>query len=639
MNASNSDRWLPFRFALCGRSQLLLFLLILPWGGCSAPLPSLLVSAGGGDGRCGDGLRQGAETCDDGNADDQDGCLSSCVRARCGDGIHRLDLLLGAPGFEQCDDGNERDDDDCRGDCLANICGDGVPGGRGADGQIESCDDGNQNPFDGCLNTCDEARCGDGVVRQDLGVDDAGYEACDDGNAVDSDGCRNDCTASRCGDGVIRTGFEECDDGNEVDEDACRVTCQVARCGDGVLRTDRVEGASGFEACDDGDRDDRNGCRNNCLLPRCGDQSVQEGEACDDGNGVDSDACRLDCSLARCGDGIQRADVGVGQPGYEECDDGNGEPGDGCSPTCGAEICGNGRVDAGEDCDDGNGVNDDACLNDCTAARCGDGVLRRGLAADQPGYEVCDDGNRVDDDACQNDCTAFPDGSSVAKAVADCQTLNERYPELPSGRYFLIQHDQVVESYCDMDLANERGGPWSRCLIATGAARPAPNFPEICRGLGAVQLMFRVYDVNIGHFRADQSSPASVHTLVVTESQEGQMDELLTFNEDITNDWRICDDQLGLNRVGGAGAVEDIPDDVGDLVCANRNMEDPRGCMFGFCDVGAYNELCVGANDSSDAYFCVYSTAWFINQPLIINGSTLGRGSLEVFYRRAEGGG
>ncbi|MCA9693082.1 MAG: DUF4215 domain-containing protein, partial [Myxococcales bacterium] len=46
------------------------------------------------------------EACDDGNPDDADACLSSCVAAACGDGFLY-------EGVEECDDGNKLDDDLC----------------------------------------------------------------------------------------------------------------------------------------------------------------------------------------------------------------------------------------------------------------------------------------------------------------------------------------------------------------------------------------------------------------------------------------------------------------------------------------------------------------------------------------------
>ena len=107
---------------------------------CLAPVPDT-------EPVCGNGVREGPETCDDGNSEDGDGCSASCGREpRCGDGI--VD-----PG--------------------------------------EACDDGNGEDGDGCSATCGrEPRCGDGIV-------DAG-EACDDGNPEDGDGCSSRCASEAC---------------------------------------------------------------------------------------------------------------------------------------------------------------------------------------------------------------------------------------------------------------------------------------------------------------------------------------------------------------------------------------------------------------------------------------------------------
>ena len=59
-----------------------------------------------------------AEECDDGNTDDTDACLSSCLNARCGDGFTRSDLDAQADGFEECDDGNSDNADDCLNTCV-----------------------------------------------------------------------------------------------------------------------------------------------------------------------------------------------------------------------------------------------------------------------------------------------------------------------------------------------------------------------------------------------------------------------------------------------------------------------------------------------------------------------------------------
>jgi cysteine-rich repeat protein len=76
------------------------------------------------------------EACDDAN-----------LFASCGDGV--VD-----PG-EECDDGNANNHDGCRNTCLLPFCGDGVvdPG--------EACDDGNKSNNDGCRNNCSLSSCGD----------------------------------------------------------------------------------------------------------------------------------------------------------------------------------------------------------------------------------------------------------------------------------------------------------------------------------------------------------------------------------------------------------------------------------------------------------------------------------------------
>jgi cysteine-rich repeat protein len=97
---------------------------------------------------------------------------------RCGNGM--LD-----PG-ETCDDGNWTPADGCDAACgLGSLCGNGVLESG------EGCDDGNRLAGDGCDPTCQvEHRCGDGIL-------DAG-EACDDGNAIAGDGCDLQCRVEPC---------------------------------------------------------------------------------------------------------------------------------------------------------------------------------------------------------------------------------------------------------------------------------------------------------------------------------------------------------------------------------------------------------------------------------------------------------
>ena len=96
------------------------------------------------DPRCGDGIVQDGEACDDGDANADDaGCTSTCALAVCGDG------LLWA-GQEACDDGDANADDQaCTTACEHATCGDGL---LWAD--VEACDDGNLDGHDGCSPAC-----------------------------------------------------------------------------------------------------------------------------------------------------------------------------------------------------------------------------------------------------------------------------------------------------------------------------------------------------------------------------------------------------------------------------------------------------------------------------------------------------
>lgn len=134
------------------------------------PDPVMAACVGGAP----DGDPQGDEECDDGNVDDTDACLTTCLDATCGDSFVQGSI-------EECDDGSVDDTGPCLSSCLNATCGDGF-----VHDNVEECDDGNNDDTDGCRNTCVPATCGDGVVQ--LGVED-----CDDGNAADADGCSSSC--------------------------------------------------------------------------------------------------------------------------------------------------------------------------------------------------------------------------------------------------------------------------------------------------------------------------------------------------------------------------------------------------------------------------------------------------------------
>jgi fibro-slime domain-containing protein len=275
---------------------------------------------------CGNGVIDPGETCDDGNQVSGDGCSSLCqvepgwecavgpTPASSDAGANDAGLPAGGPctqikcgngileSGETCDDGNAASGDGCSSTCqiekgwqcptpgaacVASRCGDGVVAGS------ETCDDGNSVSGDGCSSTCQvEAgwqcptpdakciakQCGDGIL--------AGNEQCDDGNVLPGDGCSATCTlepgfacvtqaaqpqsvchATVCGDGV-KEGFEECDDGNLVPYDGCSPTCTIepkcsggtctAVCGDGLKFPQ--------EACDDGNTTSGDGCSSTCTI-------------------------------------------------------------------------------------------------------------------------------------------------------------------------------------------------------------------------------------------------------------------------------------------------------------------------------------------------------------------------------------
>jgi cysteine-rich repeat protein len=405
--------------------------------------------------RCGDGIIDQGEACDDGlkNGDTPGTCRTTCCLPACGDGV--VD-----PG-EECDDKNRLNLDNCSSICKKE-CGDAELNLRN-----EQCDNGANNSntvANACRLNCVTAHCGDGVVDNGeqcdngtfLGINPSqcrslclnprcgdGYtdvsEDCDDGDGFNGPtfACSETCK-SNCGDGVLQDG-EECDDGAGSNLDSpdatCRSNCKRPRCGDGIIDPARGEQCdstymliplnnatnvanwwcdancqqrcgsglndSALKLCDHGCYNDDlpNRCRKNCMNPICGDGIVDVTEQCDDGLILNSNsvpnACRVNCTRARCGDGV--IDSG------ETCDDNNLVSGDGCDSLCRKE-CGNGNLEAsaGEQCDLGANNADvaDVCRTNCQLPRCGDRIV--------DSCEECDDGllnSATNPNACRLDCT------------------------------------------------------------------------------------------------------------------------------------------------------------------------------------------------------------------------------------------
>ncbi|MBU1123801.1 DUF4215 domain-containing protein, partial [Patescibacteria group bacterium] len=393
--------------------------------------------------RCGDGVKDTGEGCDDGNNVNNDDCTNACTIATCGDNIIQ--------GIEECDDGSANSNtvaDACRTNCTDHRCGDSVPDTG------EACDDGNNVQTDDCINSCLFAICGDEHIwtghEQCEQNDDCtgnnictgcqceatpancgngnreGDEECDDKNNVDTDDCTNACEEAECGDNIIWNGHENCDDGNNVNDDACTNTCEEAECGDSI-----VQNVTG-EECDAGGTDTTT-CDFDCSLPICGDNHLNTiaGEQCDDGNLTNGDGCSRICLReAICGDGIINGDETcdyyhpsappkcrtksdpdpctycgdaiLQESSTEQCDEGtynsDTEPGV-CRTNCMNPSCGDGTKDNGEECDNGDDNSDtlpNQCRTDCAEPHCGDNV--------EDTDEECDDGNIENGDGCDSTC-------------------------------------------------------------------------------------------------------------------------------------------------------------------------------------------------------------------------------------------
>jgi fibro-slime domain-containing protein len=178
---------------------------------------------------CGDGFVTALDGCDDANVNDGDGCPANCSAVepgwQCRIPGRACTPLCGdgaVVGTEQCDDGNPNNDDGCSSNCVIE------PG--------SSC----TPPMPGVPSVCTKAVCGNGAQEAGEGCDAGPLNGLFNGNAT---GCSKTCTkepvcrdasgvtqacASVCGDAnVDAMAGEGCDDGNAVSGDGCSATCQL----------------------------------------------------------------------------------------------------------------------------------------------------------------------------------------------------------------------------------------------------------------------------------------------------------------------------------------------------------------------------------------------------------------------------
>ncbi|MFA6522434.1 MAG: IPT/TIG domain-containing protein [Patescibacteria group bacterium] len=285
---------------------------------------------------CGNGVIEGAETCDDGSRNGKYGsCGYDCTYTTsfyCGDG------MLG--GSEICDCGTASSSGRTYGGglCTDTLTVNGVYGA---------------NPGDTCASTCSgpATYCGDRIVQSgeqcDGTIETYAGALCQAGSGTDGEG---KCTSNT---------------------DCVTISVAPSGFGGGSSTSYGVCGGTGtkFDACP---------TTTVCLL---GD-STKLGRPCT------TDAF---CDSSAGGDGVC-SDKTFETTRTRTCED-DGAGGELCTwaetwadVSCEAEVlCGNGSVDDGEDCDDGNDSNTDACTTQCKENYCGDGYLN-------PEAEQCDEG-------------------------------------------------------------------------------------------------------------------------------------------------------------------------------------------------------------------------------------------------------
>lgn len=537
--------------------------------------------------RCGDGVVQGpTEVCDDGDESGGDGCSATCKRLevgftcaegplngggahdpsfpttvchRCGDGV--ID-----PG-QTCDDGDAFGGDGCSATCQLE------PGYYG-------CYDVIADP--GLIpETC--LRCGDGRVSNvsASGPFPAVAELCDDGNTMAGDGCTAACQTEgggyncfvpgqpcvRCGNAIVEVG-ETCDDGDFLPGDGCSASCQIeplwqcqifspgnpsicALCGDGSR--------SGLESCDDGNREGGDGCSGSCAIEPgyvcsgascaaslCGDGIRAGAEACDDGNTLSGDCCNTNCRLERddtvwspvptsghpygtcvatvCGDGVVQ--------GLETCDTGGNPdaacvecrvvPGYTCTAAgCSNASCGNGVVTGGEQCEcDGMGCFYTAAgartplpaAATCTgcvvvdapggAARCGNGVVDTAISGMTYSIEACDDGNVVGGDGCSATCALEPfyvcASQPGAGGAGSCRIGLQfvevaQYPGVTEVDPTAFFYDPLTRSFVGFKRQGSGDVPMELCLDGTLQEADPDHFRPTLSG-SSTTLEGAVYD-------------------------------------------------------------------------------------------------------------------------------------------------
>ena len=411
---------------------------LLAVAGCGTPDPMMMTEP-----RCGDGMIDEGETCDDGDAESADGCNAfcrvesgwecdgesptTCTMARCGDGRVQTG--------EACDPGMMTAT--CDDDCTAPECGDDELNTLAG----EQCDDGNTMSGDGCSPTCmDEPdACGDGT--------------CDGEGGENCETCAADCMSS------IECSCTDADDDGYFD-----IACGGNDCNDsdGAIHPDAEEIACNDvnDDCDltTADSVDSDMDGSNCYLD-CDDMDAMRSPRLDE---VCGDMIDNDCNDMTIDTGDADAD---GAACDVDCDDTDplrypGNP----------ELCNNGRDD---DCDRmtrdvfDNDMDTSFCNADCNDMSA---LARPGLT------EIC--GDMLDNDCNATTLDLFDRDGDGVSCADDCDDNGRAVPEVCNNG---------MDDDCDprtLDLF-DADGDGSSCAVDCDDANPrrATTIREICGNL------------------------------------------------------------------------------------------------------------------------------------------------------------